>query len=82
MVTHSSTLAGKSYGLRSLVGYSPWGPKESDMTECLRFTSIGTNCNHCSVAKLCPTLHSPMYYSMPGFPVVHYLPEFAQVHVH
>ena len=43
---------------------------------------IGTNCRHCSVAKLFPTLCNPMYYSMPGFPVVHYLPEFAQVHVH
>ena len=28
MVTHSSTLAGKSHGQRSLVGYSPWGRKE------------------------------------------------------
>ena len=26
-------LPGKSYGLRSLVGYSPWGCKDSDMTE-------------------------------------------------
>ena len=24
---------GKSYGQRSLVGYSPWGHKESDMSE-------------------------------------------------
>ena len=24
-----------SHGQRSLVGYSPWGPKESDMTEQL-----------------------------------------------
>ena len=29
---HSSTLAGKSHGRRSLVGYSPWGCKESDET--------------------------------------------------
>ena len=28
-------LHGKCYGQRSLVGYSPWGPKESDMTERL-----------------------------------------------
>ena len=28
-------LPGKSHGQRSLVGYSPWGPKESDMTERL-----------------------------------------------
>ena len=25
----------ESHGQRSLVGYSPWGPKESDMTEQL-----------------------------------------------
>ena len=28
-------LPGKSYGQGSLVGYSPWGIKESDMTEQL-----------------------------------------------
>ena len=28
---------GKSHGRRSLVGYSPWGRKESDTTERLRF---------------------------------------------
>ena len=26
-------LPGKSHGWRNLVEYSPWGPKESDMTE-------------------------------------------------
>ena len=36
----------------------------------------------CSVAKSCPTLHDPKDCSMPGFPVHHHLPEFAQVHVH
>ena len=30
-------LPGKSYGWRSLVGCSPWGPEESDMTEWLHF---------------------------------------------
>ena len=33
MATHSSVLAGKSHGQRSLVGYSPWGRKELDTTE-------------------------------------------------
>ena len=33
MATHSSILAGKLHGQRSLAGYSPWGPKESDTTE-------------------------------------------------
>ena len=37
---------------------------------------------YCSVAKLCPTLWDPTDCSMPGFPVLHYLSEFAQTHVH
>ena len=40
MATHSSILAGKFHGLRRLVGYSPWGCKESDVTERLHFLSL------------------------------------------
>ena len=36
MATHSRTLAGKSHGWRSLVGYSLRGCKESDTTERLQ----------------------------------------------
>ena len=36
----------------------------------------------CSVAQLCPILCDPMDCSMPGFPVLHCLPEFSQTHVH
>ena len=32
MATHSSVLAWEIHGQRSLVGYSPWGCKESDTT--------------------------------------------------
>ena len=39
-------------------------------------------CCCCSVAKLYLTLCSPMDCSTPGFPVLHYFPEFAQIHVH
>ena len=39
-------------------------------------------CCCCSVTKLCLTLCDPVDYSMPGFPDLHYLPEFAQTHVH
>ena len=35
MATHSSTLAWRIHGQKSLVGYSPQGRKESDMTERL-----------------------------------------------
>ena len=34
----------------------------------------------CSVAKSCPTLCDPMDCSTPGFPVLHYLPEYAHTH--
>ena len=39
-------------------------------------------CCFCSVAKLCPTLCISMKGSMPDFPVLHSLLEFAQTHVH
>ena len=35
----------------------------------------------CSVTKLCLTLFNPMDISTPGFPVLHYLLQFAQTHV-
>ena len=38
-------------------------------------------CCLCSVIKLCPTLH-PTECSTPGSSVLHYPPEFAQIHVH
>ena len=43
---------------------------------------IFVNIHCCSVAQLCPTLCDPMDCSMPGFPIPHHLPEFAQVCVH
>ena len=38
-------------------------------------------CYCCSVANSCPTLCDPMDCNMPGSSVLHYLPEFAQIHV-
>ena len=35
----------------------------------------------CSVTKLCATLCDPMDCSTPGFPALHYLPDFAHTHV-
>ena len=46
---------------------------------------LSFTCNYpcrCSVTKACPTLHDPVDCSRPGFPVLCYLPEFAQTHVH
>ena len=36
-------------------------------------------CCYCLVTKLCPTLCNTMDCSTPGFPVLHYLLEFAQI---
>ena len=36
----------------------------------------------CSLTKSCPTLCDPVDCSTPGFPVLHYLREFAQTHIH
>ena len=47
MATYSSILAGKLHGQRSLMGYSPWGRKESDVTEhtyaCIRKITYSFN---------------------------------------
>ena len=40
MATHSSILAWKIHGKRSPVGYSPWGHKESDITERLHLSTF------------------------------------------
>ena len=42
--------------------------------------SRGLDC--CSFTKLCLTLYTPMDCSMPGFPLLHHLLEFFQIHVH
>ena len=39
-------------------------------------------CCYCSVAQSCPTLCDPTDGSTPGFPVLHYLIELPQTHVH
>ena len=36
----------------------------------------------CSLTQSCLTLCKPMDCNMPGFPVLHQLPELAQIHVH
>ena len=43
---------------------------------------MGSKEDFSSVAQSCPTLCDPMDCSMPGFPVLHYFPVFAQTHVH
>ena len=46
------------------------------------FYDLYLHCCSCSVTQLCPALSDPTDFSMPGLPVRHHLPKFAQVHVH
>ena len=55
-----------------LMTYLGYLPKPDN----LRYIIIFISC--CSVAKSCLTLCDPKDCSTPGFPVLHYLPEFAQ----
>ena len=43
MAIHSSTIAWKTPGWKSVVGYSPWGRKELDTTERLHFMHTYTD---------------------------------------
>ena len=43
---------------------------------------IGKQNQFCPVARSCLTLCDPMDCIMPGFPVLHYLLEFAQTYAH
>ena len=52
----------------------------SDWTE-LNWKQVSAKLS-CSVAKSCLTCCDPMDCSMPCFPDLHHLPEFAQIHVH
>ena len=74
------------HGQRSLVGYSPWGFKELDTTECLtlslHFTLYIYQFSSVQSLQSCPTLCNPMDCSMPGLPVPHQLLELTQTHVH
>ena len=72
-----------------LIGKDPdagkdWGQEkkwvtEDEMVGWYHWLALGL----CSlVAKSCPALCDPMDCSTSGLPVLHYLPEFAQTHVH
>ena len=59
--------------------------EESDIKKKKHTNKTGRilgECWYCSIAQLCLTLCNPMNWSMPDFPVLHYLQEFAHTHVH
>ena len=53
MATLSRFLPAEFHGERSLVGYSPWGHKESDMTEQLTRTHTRTHTHTRFIRLLC-----------------------------
>ena len=55
-----------------------WPPGKSN--SIIMFINVNHPCSCCSVSHV--RLCDPMDCSMPGFPLLHYLPEFAQTHVH
>ena len=62
MATHSSILAWEFHGQKSLVGYSPWGPKELDMTKQLTHTHTHTHTHNAfHRAVLLGSLIIPLY---------------------
>jgi len=77
MATHSSVLAwripgtGEHGGLPSM-GSHRVGHDWSDLAAAAA----------AAVVKSCPTLCDPMDFGTPGFPVLHYLLELTQTHVH
>ena len=56
MATHFSILAWRSHEQRSLVGYSPWGHKDSDMTEATKQTCTRGNPHTYTPHSLTPEL--------------------------
>ena len=54
IATHSSTL--QSHGWRSLVGYSPWGRKESDTTERLHYVLNYHTCQMYILSQFLPSV--------------------------
>ena len=49
---------------------------------CLEFWFWPWLCCCCSIDKSCQTLCDPIHCSIPGFPILHYLPELTETHVH
>ena len=89
MTTYSSFLAWKiPWNFQwSLVGYSVWGQKESDMTKYIcTYLYVVSFLSKVNLSQVVQSLSHvwlchPMSCSIPGFPV-HQLPELAQTYVY
>ena len=61
MAIHSSTIAWKIPWQWSLVGYSPWGRKESDTTERLHFYFLSLKLITFKYQRACSKDHNITY---------------------
>ena len=85
----SSALSWLNFSQSCLLPIGPWPPCALRMCKhqkhrtctCYQLLLV-VNWLFCSVAKSCLTLCNSMDCSTPGFPVLHYLPELAQTHIH
>jgi len=66
---------------RDLEGWHPHSRGRETLTPRPRPIPPTWRLSCCSVAQSCPTHCDPLDWSIPGFPVLHCLPEFAQIHV-
>ena len=64
-----------------MYGYESWTIKKADRKTPIQYAAAAAAAAAKSIQS-CPTLCDPMDCRTPGFPVLHYLPEFAQTHVH
>ena len=55
--------------------------KAQEVSNLLCFIRVSVGCTCSSVTELCLTLCDPMDCNMPGFPGLHHLPEFVEIHV-
>ena len=83
MATHSSSLAWKIPGAEEPGGLPSMGSQCRTQLKRLSNSSRSSmTCCYCSVAKSCLTPCDPMDCNVPGFSILHCLPEFAQIYVH
>ena len=82
LLLHSNILWRIGHHFLELVLGGLLGLHRTDQLQLPWHLSLGHCCCCFLVTKACLTLCNPMDCSIPGFPVFHYLPEFAQTHVH
>ena len=75
----------EGYDLQAGIGTTEVTAKKKSNWFCVLNRSLPNRVEmkfSCLVTQSCPTLCDPMDCSMPGFPVLHPLPELAQTHIH